>query len=148
MRKRGYKPWPKDGKPASFGEDILPPLLRAIRFAYDLKRRNAGKSVPWNGLDIGEEEKVGCHTPKVKLSRRQLKYSEEEQGRDVLEEIVGLAVQLGIEQGRRIDRTSTIRSLSTMLFQLKFQTEVDKLVQAVADAIQGKRPRRNGKVIR
>lgn len=96
------KPWPKDKKECVSFYKITEPILEAVRFAYNLERKNKNKSIPWNGLDIGDKEKAGSFSPTEKLRAGNLKYSLEDQGRDALEEIIGLAVQLGIEQGRRI----------------------------------------------
>lgn len=95
------KKWPADDEPASF-EDITRPLARAVRFAYNLKRKNRDKDIPWTGLDVGPGVEHVSFGAAKKLAASNLKYSEEEQGRDALEELLGLAVQLGIEQGRRI----------------------------------------------
>jgi hypothetical protein len=95
------KEWPADEKPAYF-EDITAPIIRAIKFAYALRRKNRGKSIPYNGLDIGKDSQATCLRAKEQLSAEQLAYSSDEQGRNALEEIIGLAVRLGIEQGRRI----------------------------------------------
>lgn len=99
------KPWPKDGEPASF-EDLTRPLVRAVRFAYDLKRKNRDKDIPWSGPEIGAREQTVALPAARQLSADNLRYSEEEQGRDALEEIIGLAVQIGIEQGRRLTMNS------------------------------------------
>jgi len=97
--------WPKDDKIVSFVE-ITEPIREAILFAYTIKRKNKNRSIPWNGLDIGEDEKCTCFSPKDQFHLDNLRYSEDEQGRDALDEILGLAVRLGIEQGRRIFKNS------------------------------------------
>jgi hypothetical protein len=94
------KKWPKGNKQAQF-TDITKPICEAIRFAYDLKRKNRGRNVPWDGLDIGENMKACYMSPNERLQRDNLKYDEQEQDRDALQIIVGIAVQLGIEQERR-----------------------------------------------
>lgn len=97
------KPWPKDGKHASFHE-ITGPIVKAIQFIYKLKRRNQEKDVPWKGLDIGESLKATCFVPDENLTADSLAYQLENQGRSPLEVIIGLAVQLGMEQGKRVER--------------------------------------------
>lgn len=99
------KKWPEQEKPVSFRE-ITKPIKKAILFAYDIKRKNKRYSIPWKGLDIGEDSKVSCFSPDESLKYKNLKYSEREQGRDALDEIIGIAVQLGIEQGKRIFKKS------------------------------------------
>ncbi len=97
------KPWPKGGKTVSFHE-ITEPIMNALRFAYSLHRKNEEKDIPWEGLDIGESQKATCFVPDENLSADSLAFQLEDQGRTPLEVIVGIAVQLGIEQGRRVER--------------------------------------------
>ena len=98
------KQWPKDNKSLSSFEELTEPVVRAIRFAYKLERKNSNLDIPWLGYDIGEKEKGTSRSPDKKLSVEKLKYQEEEQGRSALETLIGLAVQLGIEQGRRLQK--------------------------------------------
>jgi hypothetical protein len=103
--------WPKGNEAADF-EKLTKPLVRAVRFAYKLNRQNEDKDIPWKGLDIGWRERATCLSPETQLSAERLRYSDEEQGRDALEEIIGLALRIGIEQGRRITMTGpTIQTL-------------------------------------
>lgn len=104
MTQPRYAPWPENDEPAAF-EEISEPIIKAIRFAYRLVRRNKTKDIPWSGLDLGQNEKVTCSRPMTKLTADHLAFALEDQGRDALEEIVSLAIQLGIEQGRRMEIT-------------------------------------------
>ena len=96
------KPWPEDGSPVGFEHDMVEPLVSALRQAYTMTRNNRDVDIDWTGLDIGDREKAGCLTPDVRLTAEHLKYDEDEQGRTAADVIIGLAVQLGIEQGRRL----------------------------------------------
>ena len=91
--------WPADNKPARF-QELTWPITRAIRHAYALKRLPL-KDILWIGLPNGERERCSCHEPEETLEAENLEYSRKDQGRDALEEIVGIAVRLGMEQGRR-----------------------------------------------
>ena len=117
--KKTTKNWPIDGKPANFGE-IAPSLFRAMKHCYKLIRQNEDKDVPWGGLPLGEHEKATCLEPQEHLSAENLKYSLENQGRDAMEEIIGLAVRLGVEQGRRIIQKEW--ELSFILLKLKTES--------------------------
>ena len=55
-----------------------------------------------------------CFSPDKQLSAENLKYSEDDQGRDALDEIIGLVFRLGVEQGRRIFKTSAVYKLEKM----------------------------------
>ncbi len=94
------KRWPENNETANF-HDIVSPIRKAIEFAYELRRINKQKNIPWGGFDIGEMEKITCFSPSDNLRYKHLKYSLEEQGRDALDEILGICIRLGIEQGRR-----------------------------------------------
>jgi len=94
------KPWPSDGSPVGF-TSIVEPLRDVVRQLYKLERRPL-KNVDYKGFDLGQQEKVVCLRPHDALTAENLRYSEEDQGRDPITEVLCLAVQLGIEQGRRL----------------------------------------------
>lgn len=92
--------WPGDGSPTQF-TSIVDPLRDAVDHLYEL-RRLPEKDVPWTGLEIGQRELGGNYGAVERLTAASLRYDEEEQDRDPMRVLLGLAVQLGIEQGRRI----------------------------------------------
>ncbi len=112
----GIRKWPKDNKPATFC-DLADAVTKGIRFAYSLKRRNQDRSVPWTGPDTGQSTKVACPTPKEWLSKKILAFNLEDQGRDALDVLVAIAVQLGIEQGRRM----TIEKLEDKMIMFRIR---------------------------
>lgn len=125
--------WPDKDEPMDF-EKLTKPLVKAIRFAYDLKRKNRDKDIPWKGPDIGARERATCLSPSTQLKSENLIYSEEEQGRDALEEIIGLALRLGIEQGRRITMTGhEVAILKTHLMLWKLGAPYDESKYGDAD---------------
>ena len=93
--------WPKNDKHMSFSK-LTDPVYRAIRRAYTLTPNDYGESIKWTGPELPESMRATCFSYAEKLTREQLEYDEQDQGRDPLEVIVGIAVQLGIEQGRRL----------------------------------------------
>lgn len=113
--------WPTDGKPADFS-DLVAPIVKAIKFTHTLDRQNTDKDVPWDGPNIGASELACCFDPLYALSAEMLAYDEEDQGRDALEVIIGIALQIGIEQGRRIENTSSHREHE------KFMRDMDKTI--------------------
>ena len=95
------KVWPDDGKVVDF-EDLVEPVCEAIKEAYELVPRDYGERINWNGFALPKFCRATCFPYEEKLTREQLEYSEECQGRDPLREIVAIAVQLGAEQGQRM----------------------------------------------
>ena len=96
--------WPEDGSPALF-ENLSTPIVSAIRFAYHLERQNQHKNIAWNGppwttlypvVKTEERLKAGILT--------QLWHKN---NKTALDEIIRLAIQLGIEQGERLFKQTT-----------------------------------------
>lgn len=100
------KVWPENGKPVSF-EELAEPIYQAIHFAYSVRRKNRLADVPYNGYEVAESSLANAGTAKETLKAENLKYSEDDQGRDTLMEIIGIALRVGIEQGQRIARTDS-----------------------------------------
>jgi hypothetical protein len=107
------KQWPANNGLADFSE-LIEPLRKAVDFMYDLQRKNADKDVPWDGLNQGKLTNAGCLDADERLTAEMLKYSDEEQGRDPMTELLILAVHLGIEQGRRITLDQQRISIRTL----------------------------------
>ena len=105
------KEWPDDGSPARF-EKIVVPVARILRQILTKRRRvipQRNLKIKYSGLRLGKSERATCLDVDELLRPEQLCEIYENQGRDVVETIVGLAVQLGIEQGRRLERQNTPR---------------------------------------
>lgn len=120
------KQWPKNGKTVSFRE-LVKPVREAILFAYRIERVSKNRSIPWTGLNVGDDTLVGDFSPAEKLRRSNLHYSEESQGRDALDEIIGIAIQLGIEQGKRSSREK--QSGDIVLIDLSLKTAQSSLAR-------------------
>lgn len=93
--------WPKKNKPASFRE-----LVKCLRHAFlqgaSWTRINEDADIKWAGP--GQETLTGATSLEYEewLMAENLRYSQDDQGRDFLDEIFGIALQLGMEQGRRV----------------------------------------------
>jgi hypothetical protein len=105
--------WPKDNETVSFW-NLTGPVCFAIRQAYELVPKDYGKKIVWSGLTLPKNMKVTSLEFDERLIRKQLEYEEEDQGRDPLEVIVGIAVQLGIEQGRRLNEKDKVPIVDLM----------------------------------
>ena len=102
---RRSKKWPAGKATTANFTDLAGPIRTALLFAYDLKRKNLSRSVPWTGFDVGEDTKVGSFSPHEALAKDALAFNLEDQGHDALDVLIQIAIQLGIEQGRRVERS-------------------------------------------
>ena len=96
------KDWPKDQNETASFTDLTEPLREVVSQAYVLKRKNEEKDLNYDGYNVGQDTLVCSHDPVTALTATQLKYDNDEQGRDAMKIILGIAVQLGIEQGKRL----------------------------------------------
>lgn len=93
------KKWPPDDGTVNFDE-LVKPVVKAIRFAYSCRRKNEKKDIPYDGYDR-PSLLACCLTVESTLAAANLDYDKTVQGRSALDILVGLAVQLGYEQGYR-----------------------------------------------
>ena len=95
--------WPDTAVPVNF-EALVEPLARWLRSYI------GGRVEIYDGLPLGDQESAGALQPIDALTPASIDYALTHQGRDVYDTIIGLAIQLGIEQGRRL-RTREDRHL-------------------------------------
>lgn len=95
-------------------DDLVQPILSAIRFAYSLRRKNRDKNIPYDGYDRPSILHV-CPSVTETFSSDYLTEVEEDQGRTALDEIIAVAVQIGIEQGRRLEKAENKKIFSRRL---------------------------------
>ena len=114
--------WPDNNECAPF-EKIADPIVQALADAIGngmvstvgVKRRAAWgsafgfrastsliHSIDYNGYNVGQSERATCSEPHDRLTVKNLRREWSDQGRTPVEVLVSLAIQLGIEQGRRI----------------------------------------------
>ncbi len=100
---RKVKEWPEGHELADF-RDLVEPLREALGAAYDLSASEIGpEGLPYDGYNIGRKGRGQIFSPDEELSAERLIESERDQGRDPATVILSIAVQLGIEQGRRME---------------------------------------------
>jgi len=80
-------------------------VRKAFEATFELEDIAPDMDVPWTGPPLGKRELVTCQNPIERLKAEYLAYELEDQGRDKLDALIGLALQLGIEQGRRCLRS-------------------------------------------
>lgn len=93
------KKWPKDKKEILDFEKVITPIKKALLFAFDIKRKNEGKRIPYNGYDA-ESWTHCCLEADFAFTVAGQKYFED-QGIDMLDEILAITFRLGMEQGLR-----------------------------------------------
>jgi len=91
--------WPEELETLRLRE-LSAPVCKALRFAFKLQRRNTTKDIPWEGPD-----EIPGDSPDLpdRLTLESLRRQREGAEVDTLEAIVVIAIQLGIEQGRRME---------------------------------------------
>ena len=125
------KQWPDNNGRVPFWE-ITGPICDSIRAAYKLERINEDKDVLYNGLDIGKD--IPDLRPDQKLTAENLRYDKEDQGRDALEVLIGIAVQLGSELGKRIEKRQMLDRVAMAAGDCNFY---EVIVKRFRDVING-----------
>jgi len=95
------KQWPEDKTATLYYEDLVTPVRKAFLKAYKLVSRRK-KNVPYEGYNFGGFSLAGSPPPDEHLQEEMIKYHRE-RGRDILDIILMIAFNLGIEQGRRLE---------------------------------------------
>jgi hypothetical protein len=92
--KNDITPWPMEGEGERWEgvaswDTIMGSFRKAIKFAYNMRRKNEGKDIPYTGYPIGYGDRAGCLGPEERFKAESLRYDKEDQGRDALEVIMG-----------------------------------------------------------
>jgi len=94
--------WRSDGEPEKL-RDIVIPLKRTLKdLISSMKSYSTSKDLFYDGFTLGDNELITCLPPDQSLTFKNLCKEKKDQNRDPFDVILGIAVQLGIEQGRRI----------------------------------------------
>jgi len=94
--------WPKNGKYIKF-KDLERAVRSAIDHCYNINRKNKDIDVDWIGPPVSDYlTKFHCINFKERLEAYSLDYAKINRGKDAMDEIISIALQLGIEQGRRM----------------------------------------------
>jgi hypothetical protein len=83
-------------------DQLTDSLKSAVTQAYGLKRKKL-RDLKWDGPELTANSLLAGGFPvEEALTKENLRYDDEEQGRDAMKVILGCAVRLGIEQGFRM----------------------------------------------
>jgi hypothetical protein len=130
------KPWPKGNRMLALDE-LLAPLQRILREAYDTSRVRPHKFSPYDGFATGEA--AITLSPDQMFQPEQVAY-EADQGRSVADIALIVAFRLGVEQGRRLERTRkepVIEALRVM--ETLVPTPKSRVVKIMIDMVAGKK---------
>ena len=125
------KLWRIDGKPEEFAH-IADPCIEAMRFAIKNGKRVNKTGIKWTGLGLGEKDRCTCIEPSEWLDAHNLNFAWEEHNQDAIERIIIIAIQLGVEQGRRLQKTDTlekVKELRISMLVYSMKKEMDKLLK-------------------
>lgn len=92
--------WPADNGLFMF-ENLSKSVRDALTQAYSLRRKSKKKNIIWSGPPTPQNMKTSVGEFEERLSASSLAYGEDDQGEDALDVIISIAIQLGMEQGRR-----------------------------------------------
>ena len=105
-------------------EELVKSVVKALKGAYTLRRKPL-VDIKWEGPEL--EQYCYSLPPAERLTAENLRYSQEDQGRSALEEIIGIAVALGIQQG--INMTTADYEIQIETMRLLHQLELSKAKQ-------------------
>lgn len=96
--------WPEDPKSSVEIDKICEPLRHAFNQIVVLRRHANTLPIEWTGFDDIPSIAHMCVPPDKSFSDMRFRENRRCDGMDVLDIVIQLAVQLGIEQGRRLER--------------------------------------------
>ena len=126
--KDGITPWPLDESPYQGRDLLIEPFMKAIKFVYKMARKpkNKNKNIPYAGLPLGHDDRVGSFGPEIALKASNLEYQEYEQGRPPLDIILVSMAQICVEQGRRLAKQEMLKNLHTYFSHKHYEKEHQK----------------------
>lgn len=92
--------WPKNKTETVPYSAIIDPI-RDVFLGYYGCIGGFPKEIPYNGYNFGEETLLSHISPKEKLTTKYM----DERGEDLLEILLNITFNLGIEQGKRMERS-------------------------------------------
>lgn len=116
----GMKQWPANGATVLFSE-LVESVRECVDYHYRLSRKNTVDPMDYQGYDIGTSAKATSLSPAEALSLEQLDYDLTSQDRDAMDVIIGIAIQLGVEQGIRLESTNSL------IYKTMFEALIERL---------------------
>ena len=113
MEENDLKAWPKDGSAVGFN-NLSDPLCELLKEAIRKGDEVYKGGLIYKGFDLGETLKMSNHSPKEIFLPENLLSNKINKSITVFDEIIFLAIQMGIEQGRR-RKLRDIKNATTLL---------------------------------
>jgi hypothetical protein len=126
------KKWPDNGTLVSYIK-LIKPLKAIIDHGYRLFRKDI-TSFDYNGYNIGKDEQRIYPSPKVQFEVQSL-VKEKARGNNLIDIVLNIAFLLGVEQGRRSERTEQEQT-DNMLNTLENYRERNKDLRRRNDQIE------------
>lgn len=98
--------WSKDGEIPPL-DQLLLPLRKVIFEGYSIER-NGNKTFVYMGYNIGASDQLYNPTPDERFSSRWLSNEEKFVGRTLIDNVLMVAYQYGVEAGRRLSNKTQI----------------------------------------
>jgi hypothetical protein len=125
------------GASGSHFERITAVLKGQLQRQFDFRRINPNTDLVWRGPALPFFLRAGCRPYDQSFTADNLRYSEREQGRDALTEILGALVQTGMEQGRRLVASGArLARTEALLTRARQQTRSGDTAAALSSLVQ------------
>jgi hypothetical protein len=127
--------FPRQSKIVRF-DKVTGAVKTHLKSQFSFRRINRKKDLTWRGPSLSRFLAAGCLPYGDHFKAGNLRYSEQEQGRDAMTEILGTVVQVGMEQGRRLVASGTrLKQAERHLRRAKRFTTAGK-IKAAGKAVQ------------
>jgi hypothetical protein len=129
FRPKPAQDWPLDiCQPIDLNK-IIAPIIETLKATHDISEKSKKYSdrdepIAWRGpAEVGASDRNFSYTKVSEILDRENLKEQKERDRDLLNVLVTMAVQMGIEQGRRIERGNLIENVS----KFKGLTSLDRV---------------------
>jgi hypothetical protein len=128
------KDWPSSPYELVSYYNLVGPVKSVLQKAYKFYRKDEAKSFEYDGFNFGKCEQKNCPSPQERFSEKFIAF-ENKRGNKVLDIALNIVFMLGVEQGRRIERTVQ-RPFLSMKSALSTYRETNKELRSRLDELE------------